>query len=189
MIRGIIFDCFGVLYHGSLNHLRDITPPEHINELNDLSRVSDLGYVSRDDYIRAVSNYTGRPEPEIERVINQDHIRNDAMVELARSLRADYKVALLSNVGMHVIDHLFSETELHELFEVTILSSDHHIAKPNPEIFALTAQRLGLLPEECVMIDDLEVNITGAKQAGMHGIVSLSTEQTATDLRALLAEQ
>lgn len=187
MIRGIIFDCFGVLYHGSLNHLRDITPTEHQTQLNDLSHSSDLGYVSRGDYLKAVAMYSGQSESEIERVINLDHVRNDAMIQLARSLRTTHKVALLSNVGTHVIDHLFSESELQELFDTVVLSSDLHMAKPDPAIFALTAQRLGLLPEECVMIDDLEVNITGAQQAGMHGVVCQSTDQTAEDLRLLLA--
>lgn len=189
MVRGIIFDCFGVLYHGSLGHLRDITPPGRRDELMDLSHSSDLGYVTKADYLKAVASYTNTSEAEIDMILKTDHVRNLAMVDLVRSLRSEYKVALLSNVGQHIIDTLFTPADIEELFDAVILSSDVHMMKPDPVIFELTAQRLGLLPEECVMIDDIEVNIDGARRAGMQGIVCLSTEQATTDLRALLAEK
>lgn len=189
MVRGIIFDCFGVLYHGSLGHLRDITPPERRDELMDLSHSSDLGYVTKEDYLKAVASYTNTSEQEIETILKTDHVRNLAMVDLVRSLRSEYKVALLSNVGQHIIDHLFTPADVDELFDTVVLSSDVHMMKPDPAIFELTAQRLGLLPEECVMIDDIEVNIDGAKRAGMQGIICVSTEQTTNDLHVLLGEK
>ncbi len=187
MIRGIIFDCFGVLYHGSLNHLLDITPVEQRGALADLCRASDLGYVSRADYLKAVAAFTGRTESEVDHVISQDHVRNEQMFELVRSIDPKYTTALLSNAGTHVIDRLFTPAELTDLFDVVVLSSDLHMVKPAPAIFELTAQRMGLLPEECVMIDDLEINISGARQTGLNGIVYVSTGQTAGDLHALLA--
>ncbi|MEO5950759.1 MAG: HAD-IA family hydrolase [Candidatus Saccharimonadales bacterium] len=187
MIRGIIFDCFGVLYRGSLGHLYDITSPEHRDDLMNLSRTSDLGYVTKDDYITAVAGFTHKEPSEVATILSTYHIRNEAMFELVRSLHPEYKVALLSNVGQHVMDGLFTSDELSQLFDEVVLSSDVHIMKPDPAIFELMAQRMGLLPEECVMIDDLETNITGAIRAGMQGIVCVSSEQTATDLRALLS--
>jgi putative hydrolase of the HAD superfamily len=44
------------------------------------------------------------------------------------------------------------------------------MAKPEPRIYALAAQRLGLPPEECVFVDDLEANVNAAREAGMQGI-------------------
>ncbi|MNT59631.1 Alpha-D-glucose-1-phosphate phosphatase YihX [compost metagenome] len=72
---------------------------------------------------------------------------------------------------------LFSPAEQAELFDVVVLSSDIGMTKPNPAIFEFTATKLGLLPEECIMIDDLLLNIEGAQQTGMKGVVYSTIEQ------------
>jgi putative hydrolase of the HAD superfamily len=92
-------------------------------------------------------------------------------------MKSDYKIGLLSNVGSDVMDGLFSPLEQAELFDAVVLSSDIGMTKPNPDIFALTALKLGVLPEECIMIDDLLVNVEGARQAGMKGVVYSTVEQ------------
>jgi HAD superfamily hydrolase (TIGR01509 family) len=76
------------------------------------------------------------------------------------------------------MNRLFSPDEQAELFDTVVLSSDIGMTKPNPDVFALTALKLGVLPEECIMIDDLLINIEGARQAGMKGVVYSTVEQT-----------
>ncbi|MDT4860960.1 Phosphoglycolate phosphatase [compost metagenome] len=75
------------------------------------------------------------------------------------------------------MNRLFTPDEQAELFDAVVLSSDIGMTKPNPDIFTFTAIKLGVLPEECVMIDDLLVNIEGARQAGMKGVVYSTVEQ------------
>jgi putative hydrolase of the HAD superfamily len=189
MIKGVIFDCFGVLCHGSLDYLRSITPPERLNELNDLSHASDYGYVTSEEYAEKVSELINRPSAEIAELTRAQRIISREMVELVRSLKPRYKIALLSNVGRGVMEELFDTKQRSELFDAVVLSSDVGIAKPHPEAYELTAQRLGLLPEECVMIDDLSVNVEGAKNIGMEGIMCQTAAQCAKDLAKLLEEE
>jgi HAD superfamily hydrolase (TIGR01509 family) len=189
MIHAIIFDCFGVLVHGSLNHLRSLTPPEHMDELNDLSHNSDYGYVTQADYLQGVGDLLGRSAAEIADIINAQYVRNEQVVELARSLRGEYKVAMLSNVGRGVINGLFSAEELDELFDVVILSSEVGMVKPHRDIYELAARSLDLTPEECLMIDDLPANIAGAEAAGMTGVICADAAGCVTSVRALLKEQ
>lgn len=184
MIRAIIFDCFGVLYQGSLEHLHELTPYEKREQLMDLSRSSDYGYVSYEDYLQQVATLTGRSTTEIEHIVTADHVRNEPLVEMVRSLRADFKVGLLSNVGRDLMTRLFTEQELSSMFDVTVLSSEVGMIKPNPEIFELTAERLGVSASECLMIDDIADNIAGAKAVGMQGVVFTTTE----DLRLALPQ-
>ena len=73
-----------------------------------------------------------------------------------------------------------------ELFEVVVDSAFVGTRKPEPEIYAITLERLGATAEECVFIDDLEPNVDGAKTAGMHGIVHRDTAQTIAELESLL---
>jgi putative hydrolase of the HAD superfamily len=73
-----------------------------------------------------------------------------------------------------------------ELFEVVVDSAYVGTRKPEPEIYAITLERLGLPAEACAFVDDLEVNIVAARDAGMHGIVFRDTAQTIAELDALL---
>lgn len=169
--RGIVFDCFGVLYHGSLTHLVELAPEDKRPDVTELNHHADLGYVTRDDYIGGMADLTGLSYDEVAEIIRHDHVRNAAMVDLVRWTRErGAKTGLLSNIGQHTMERLFSTHEQKTLFDAVVLSSDEHIAKPDPRIFTLMASRLGLPEEDCLMIDDIESNVVGAESAGMSGV-------------------
>ena len=188
MIRGIIFDCFGVLYQGSSAHLYELTPEANRAEFKNLSLSSDYGYISYEDFTQQASVLIGLPTAEIEGIMQRDHIRNVALVTYVQSLRPAYKVAMLSNVGRGVMNRLFSEEELGRLFDVVVLSSEVGMVKPDPEIFNFTSEKLGILPENCLMVDDLETNIAGAKIAGMQGVVFSTTDTFISAAKPLLVQ-
>ena len=77
---------------------------------------------------------------------------------------------MLSNADNTLMRRLTDEHRIHHLFDDIICSADVGMAKPEPEIYALAARRLGLPPEACVFIDDLETNVQAAREAGMHGV-------------------
>jgi len=54
------------------------------------------------------------------------------------------------------MDDFFSATERAQFFDAVVLSGEENLTKPHPHIFELVAARLGLRPDECVMIDDIE---------------------------------
>lgn len=118
----------------------------------------------------------------------KQHVRNEALVAYVKQLHPRYRIGLLSNVGRGFIDDLFTQSELDELFETVVLSNEVGLAKPSPDIFRLTAERLGLSTDECVMIDDSINNIDGAKAVGMQGIVYQSLRQMTAELDVLLKE-
>jgi putative hydrolase of the HAD superfamily len=74
-----------------------------------------------------------------------------------------------------------------ELFEVIVDSAFVGARKPEPEIYAITLSRLGLPAGACVFVDDLEVNVAAARDAGMHGIVFRDTAQAIAELTSLLS--
>jgi epoxide hydrolase-like predicted phosphatase len=170
MIRGIIFDCYGVLVHGSLDYLRSLASQDDRQVFNDLSHASDRGYISRAEYIESVGKLINHTPQEINDIVARQEVRSPEMLEFVASLRVHYKIAMLSNVGRGAIERLFNEEELESLFEVVLLSSEVGLTKPGVEIYQLAASRLGLAPEECLMVDDIAVNVEGAKAAGMQGV-------------------
>ena len=170
MIRGIIFDCFGVLYHGSLDYLRDLAPPDQVSDVTNLSHSYDYGYITQADYFAGVGEVVGKSADEIEQICKEQHVRNEKLINYVRTLKPTYKTALLSNVGHGFVESLFTPAEL----------------KPNAGIYQLTAEKLNLRPEECVMIDDIDRNIEGAWAVGMQGITYQNFDQMVTDLNVLL---
>lgn len=58
-----------------------------------------------------------------------------------------------------------------DYFDGIVVSADVHVIKPDARIYAHLLQTYGLIPEECLFIDDLEKNVEGARQAGMSGAV------------------
>jgi putative hydrolase of the HAD superfamily len=73
-----------------------------------------------------------------------------------------------------------------DVFEVVVDSAFVGTRKPEPEIYAITLERLGLPAAACVFLDDLELNVEAAREAGMQGIVYRDTAQAITELEALL---
>lgn len=56
-------------------------------------------------------------------------------------------------------------------FDGIVVSSDVHMIKPDRQIYAYLLERYGLLPQECLFLDDLEQNVEAARQAKMAGEV------------------
>ena len=72
-----------------------------------------------------------------------------------------------------------------EMFDTIVISGEVNLRKPDPEIFQLTADRLGLAPPECVFVDDLPVNVAGAEAVGMAGVHHESAAGTISALEGL----
>jgi len=69
-----------------------------------------------------------------------------------------------------------------EIFDATVISGDVGLHKPEPEIYRLGAERIGVEPERCVFVDDLRENIAGAEAVGMLGILHREPAETVAKL-------
>lgn len=182
MIKAIICDVFGVLYVDSISMLKDLVPSDRHIELEDIREASDYGYIDRSEYLQQLSDLTGKSIDELDAMTGAEAIRNEDLLRALIDYKKTYKTALLSNVGHGLFDKLFTDQECETYFDAVVLSSEVHMMKPDAHIFLLTAERLGVRPEECVMIDDSFSNVEAAKQVGMTGIVYVSNVQTLGEL-------
>lgn len=71
-------------------------------------------------------------------------------------------------------------------FEHVIESSKAGVRKPDPRIYLMMCEKLGLEPAACIYLDDLGINCKPAAQLGMHAIKVTSGEQALADLSAVL---
>ncbi|MBC7558835.1 MAG: HAD family phosphatase [Dermatophilaceae bacterium] len=106
-------------------------------------------------------------------------IYEDSMTSLVtRAHAAGIRTGLLSNSWGNDYDR----SDWHEMFDAVVISGEVGMRKPEPEIFELALDRIGLPAAECVFVDDMAHNITAAQQAGLAGIVHLTFDQTAREL-------
>ena len=72
-----------------------------------------------------------------------------------------------------------------ELFDLVVESSIEGIRKPNPKIYELTCDRLGVAPADTVFLDDLGINLKPARALGMQTIKVLGEDQAISELAAV----
>jgi HAD superfamily hydrolase (TIGR01509 family) len=186
VIRGIFFDCFGVLYV-TVAEAYFARFPELQDELYDLNKQADHGFIDRPTYIEAVAKLTGISEAETSRAFAGEHTINQPLIDYIKTeLKPQYKIGLVSNIGRDWIQDFFDEHELHGLFDTVVLSSTEGITKPNPLIFDRAAQRMDIYSDEAVFIDDRQDNCDGARASGMAGILFENNGKLQVDLAQLL---
>ncbi|WP_183407774.1 HAD family hydrolase [Nocardioides marmoriginsengisoli] len=109
------------------------------------------------------------------------------MLVLVRDLRAaGARIGLLTNNAREAKSWWESGVLPLEEFDVVLDSSDLGVRKPDPEAFRITLDRLGLEPAEVAFVDDLAVNVDGARAVGLHGLVFEDPAQCRAELTALL---
>ena len=101
--------------------------------------------------------YLGDPNPEL--------------VAYFSALRPRYRTALLSNSFDGAREREQDRYHFREMVDVIIYSHEVGLAKPDPRIYALTSQRLGVQPQEIVFLDDVEHNVATAAASGFHAIL------------------
>jgi putative hydrolase of the HAD superfamily len=73
-----------------------------------------------------------------------------------------------------------------ELFDGVVLSGDEGYRKPDPRMYQLGAERIGVAPGDCVFVDDLEFNLDPARELGMAVVHHTSAADTLAQLDRLL---
>lgn len=93
------------------------------------------------------------------------------MAELARDCKAaGLGVYLLSNASFRLRDY-WPTIPGSEYFDGMVISAELHWIKPMPEIYRHLLEKYHLRAEECLFIDDLPLNVSGALQVGMQAVV------------------
>ena len=147
----------------------------------------ERGELSEDDFGERFGELLelepGRRPGLVDRMFS--HIRPDEeMVEALRCARAQgIRTGLISNsMGAGRYDR----SAFPELFDGVVISGDEGLHKPEPEIYELGCERVGLEPSECVFVDDLRENCEGAEAVGMTAVLHRGPERTLPRLEELL---
>lgn len=199
MIRNIVFDMGQVLIRWRPEEMLerfDLSQEEKTMLLQELFWspewiAQDRGIITEADMIARVS--ARLPETlhgTVEEVIKAWYVWHltpmPGMAELVRELKEKgYGIYLLSNASTALRGY-FPRIPGSECFDGLMVSAEEKLLKPQHEIYERLYERFGLVPEQCVFIDDSPANIEGAMLTGMQGIVFRGdTERLLRELLAL----
>jgi epoxide hydrolase-like predicted phosphatase len=106
------------------------------------------------------------------------------MLDAVRAARrAGIRTGLISNSWG---TRRYDRSQLNELFDGVVISGEVGIRKPAPEMYELGAERIGVVPESCVFVDDLRFNLDPAARLGMATVHHVSAQRTISELERLL---
>jgi len=110
------------------------------------------------------------------------------VIELMRGLRArGYKLAICTNNVREWEPRWRSKLPVDEIFEVVVDSAFVGFRKPEPRIYEITLERLGVAPGAALFVDDLELNCRAAAELGMTSVWFRSNDQAIEQIEAALA--
>jgi putative hydrolase of the HAD superfamily len=196
--RGLLVDFGGVLTTNVFESFRAFSEaeglePNTVKELFrsrgeglDLLRQLERGELTVEEFeprFAAVLGIGDRSEGMVERLfagVGPD----ERMVSGVRAARAaGVPTGLISNSWGRTT---YDQDLIDELFDVAVISGDVGMHKPEPEIFHLGAEKLGVPAQECVFVDDLRENCEGAEAVGMTAILHRGADTTLPEMQRLL---
>jgi putative hydrolase of the HAD superfamily len=113
---------------------------------------------------------------------------NEPLIALMRDLRdRGYRMALLTNNVREWEPRWRAMLPVDEIFEVVVDSAFVGMRKPEPGIYRLTCERLGVEPAACLFVDDIEVNCEAARELGMTAVRFRDDDQAIAEIEQALA--
>jgi putative hydrolase of the HAD superfamily len=114
---------------------------------------------------------------------------NQTVIDYMRELRGrGYKMAICTNNVREWEGRWRTMLPVDEIFSVVVDSAFVGTRKPEPRIYQITLERLGLPAEAALLVDDVEVNCDGARELGMLAVHFRSTEQAIDEIEAALRD-
>lgn len=181
-IKAVIFDMDGVLieakdwHYEALNKALglfgyEISRYEHLTSYDGLPTKTKLKRLTMEkglpEYLHSFIN-----EMKQQYTMNMIHTycrpRFNHEYALSRLKAEGYKLAVGSNSIRNTIDVMMEKANLQQYLDFTLSNQDVSQPKPNPEIYLKAIQRLGLKPEECLIVEDNENGIRAALASGAH---------------------
>ena len=200
-MRGLIVDFGGVLTTNVFQSFKQFAEAEGLDrdaikrafkedrEALALLRRLEKGELDADEFEPLFAERIGVREDRVDGLVERLFAGvgpEDRMLGAVKAARDNgIKTGLISNSwggsGIH-----YEGTPLDELFDAVVISGDVGMHKPQPEIFELGAERVGVPAAECVFVDDLRENCAGAEAVGMTAILHRGPDRTLPELERVL---
>jgi epoxide hydrolase-like predicted phosphatase len=198
-LSGLLVDYGGVLTTNVWDSFRDFCEAEGLDreevrrafrdkpEAMALLRRLEAGELTEEEFSPLFGPIIGLGDDRCEGLVDRLFAGmqpEESMIEALRRARAaGIKTGLISNSWGR---GRYDRDSFSELFDGVVISGEVGLYKPQPEIFQLGAERVGLQPSECVFVDDLRENCEGAEAIGMTAVLHRGADASLEQLEDLL---
>jgi putative hydrolase of the HAD superfamily len=119
-----------------------------------------------------------------------EHLKpNEELFAFMRTLHGrGYRMAILTNNVREWEPLWRSMLPIDELFELVVDSGFEGVRKPDPRIYEVTLDRLGVAPQSTLFVDDMEINCDAARALGMHAVHFRANAQAIDEIEQLLGQ-
>ena len=147
----------------------------------------ELGRLDEPEFERGFAELLGLGPERAEGMIDRlfAGMKPDRAMEMAvvAAHRQGIRTGMVSNSWGH---GRYDRDRFPELFDGVVISGEEGIRKPDPKIYELGAERIGLPPDQVVFVDDLPGNLKPARELGMGTVHHVRAEETIPQLEDLL---
>lgn len=192
-----IFDMDGVLvdtYHAHLRSWLEMAASEGL-QFSAEEFAPSFGRTSREiiahfwgkdhDDDAWIATLDRRKEAAFRRIIENDFPAMPGAADLLNALyKEGFRLAVGSSGPPENVQLVVDKLGARDLFGAIVTGEDVKRGKPDPQVFLLAAERLGVEPTRCVVIEDAPAGVAAANAANMASVGLLSTGRTCEDLAA-----
>ena len=198
-IKAIIFDIGGVLeitpnleLDKKWEQRLDLPPGDLNQRLADVWRDGSVGAISIEQVHTSIGEIMGWSEAQVNEFmldVWREYLGtlNAELAEYFRSLRPKYQTAIISNSFVGAREKEAHHYQFDTLCDFIIYSHEVGLRKPDPRIFKMTCERLGLPPHEVIFVDDHADVYASAQEMGMHCIEFKDNAQVIGEIEACIA--
>jgi len=203
MIKAIIFDMDGVLIDAKEWHYEALNRALRLfgYEINRYDHLTTYDGLPTSKKLEMLTIQNGLPK-RLHRFIND--MKQMYTIEIVRTLcrpsfkheyalstlKAEgYRLAVASNSIRHSVELMMDKARLNHYLDSMLSNEDVLHPKPSPDIYTKSMQKLGLTPDECLIVEDNEHGIRAAKAAGAHLLVVKNVDEVNyTNIKRRIAE-
>jgi beta-phosphoglucomutase family hydrolase len=194
VIKAVIFDMDGVIVDTEPLHIKaeKETLKKHGVKVSALELRKYTGTTAKFEFAELIRKYEmnatvgelfNEKEKILFKLLEEDLRPTRGIIELINSLRQQgVKLAIASSAHRKLIKYVLGKLGITHLFDSIVTAEDISRSKPDPEIFMKSANKLGVRPAECVVIEDAKLGVIAAKKAGMKCVGYLNPHSGCQDL-------
>lgn len=169
-----------------------LAPGDLLSRLDPVWRDGSLGALTETEVHARIGSILGVDAEQVDALMTDVWAQylgrlNVPMRDFVQRLRPRYRTAIISNSFVGARQREQAAYGLADLVDVLIYSHEVGLAKPDPRVYRLACERLGVPPEQVVFVDDVPECVDGARAVGMRAVLFRGTRQAIAGVETLLA--
>jgi epoxide hydrolase-like predicted phosphatase len=200
-VRAVVFDVGGVLEVNPSTGWTDrwalrlgLRPRELERRIDRLWSGGDIGAVTLAEVERRTAKGLELDDGAVAELMTDAWAEyvgslNRELAEYLRGLRPRYRTAILSNSFVGAREREQDAYGFEEMCDTIVYSHEVGRVKPDPAIYHIVCERLGVAPQEVLFLDDVQANVDGARAIAMRAVTFVNNAQAISEIEAQIREK